>query len=309
MRRRSRIALALAGIGAGRRRDRGAARRSGRASPPWRRRPRPRRPRRRRRWSWWRRPGSDSAAPAHRLAGTIRARTETDLGFRVGGKLLRASGRGRGRGGGRRRGGDARRHRPAAAARGRRGGALGGADRAREGRDRPRPRDDAGEEGLGERPGHRRAHRRRRGAARAAPAGGAQRRAGGERALLCDAARRRRRRGDRDLCRGGAGAGARPAGGADRPRRRPRGGGVGARGAGRRDPLRPAPRPSSGPSPGRRYPVELRELSPVADAATRTYEARFTLPADAAAGARDERDGDARARRRGGRRWRCRPRR
>ena len=30
----------------------------------------------------------DSAAPAHRLAGTIRARTETDLGFRVGGKLL-----------------------------------------------------------------------------------------------------------------------------------------------------------------------------------------------------------------------------
>ena len=39
-----------------------------------------------------------------------------------------------------------------------------------------------------------------------------------ERALLCDAARRRRRRGDRDLCRGRAGAGARPAGGADRPR-------------------------------------------------------------------------------------------
>jgi RND family efflux transporter MFP subunit len=33
--------------------------------------------------------------------------------------------------------------------------------------------------------------------------------------------------------------------------------------------------------PGRRYPVELRELSPVADAATRTYEARFTLPAGA----------------------------
>ena len=33
--------------------------------------------------------------------------------------------------------------------------------------------------------------------------------------------------------------------------------------------------------PGRRYPVQLRELSPVADAATRTYEARFTLPADA----------------------------
>ena len=30
----------------------------------------------------------DSAAPAHRLAGTIRARTETDLGFRIGGKLL-----------------------------------------------------------------------------------------------------------------------------------------------------------------------------------------------------------------------------
>jgi RND family efflux transporter MFP subunit len=30
--------------------------------------------------------------------------------------------------------------------------------------------------------------------------------------------------------------------------------------------------------PGRRYPVALRELSPVADAATRTYEARFTLP-------------------------------
>ena len=33
--------------------------------------------------------------------------------------------------------------------------------------------------------------------------------------------------------------------------------------------------------PGRRYPVELRELSPVADPATRTYEARFTLPASA----------------------------
>jgi membrane fusion protein, multidrug efflux system len=33
--------------------------------------------------------------------------------------------------------------------------------------------------------------------------------------------------------------------------------------------------------PGRRYPVRLRELSPVADSATRTYEARFTLPADA----------------------------
>ena len=33
--------------------------------------------------------------------------------------------------------------------------------------------------------------------------------------------------------------------------------------------------------PGRRYPVELRELSPVADPATRTYEARFTLPAGA----------------------------
>jgi membrane fusion protein, multidrug efflux system len=30
----------------------------------------------------------DSAAPAHRLAGTIRARTEADLGFRIGGKLL-----------------------------------------------------------------------------------------------------------------------------------------------------------------------------------------------------------------------------
>jgi membrane fusion protein, multidrug efflux system len=30
----------------------------------------------------------ESAGPAHRLAGTIRARTETDLGFRVGGKLL-----------------------------------------------------------------------------------------------------------------------------------------------------------------------------------------------------------------------------
>jgi RND family efflux transporter MFP subunit len=33
--------------------------------------------------------------------------------------------------------------------------------------------------------------------------------------------------------------------------------------------------------PGRRYAVKLREVSPVADAATRTYEARFTLPADA----------------------------
>ena len=30
----------------------------------------------------------DTAAPVHRLAGTIRARTETDLGFRLGGKLL-----------------------------------------------------------------------------------------------------------------------------------------------------------------------------------------------------------------------------
>jgi multidrug efflux pump subunit AcrA (membrane-fusion protein) len=29
--------------------------------------------------------------------------------------------------------------------------------------------------------------------------------------------------------------------------------------------------------------VELRELSPVADVATRTYEARFTMPADAEA--------------------------
>ena len=65
----------------------------------------------------------------------------------------------------------------------------------------------------------------------------------------------------------------------------------------------------SEPAPRRRYPVELRELSPVADPATRTYEARFTLPADARPGARDERDGDPRARRRGGRRWRCRPRR
>jgi RND family efflux transporter MFP subunit len=35
--------------------------------------------------------------------------------------------------------------------------------------------------------------------------------------------------------------------------------------------------------PGRQHPVELRELSPVADVATRTYEARFTLPADAEA--------------------------
>ena len=105
----------------------------------------------------------------------------------------RPPGRGRGDGAGRRRGGDARRHRPPAAARGGRGGPLGGADRAREGRDRPRPRDDAGAQGLGQRPGHRRAHRRCRGAARAAAAGGAQRRAGEERALLRDAARRRRR--------------------------------------------------------------------------------------------------------------------
>ena len=35
--------------------------------------------------------------------------------------------------------------------------------------------------------------------------------------------------------------------------------------------------------PGRRWPVSLRELSPVADAATRTYAARFTLPEGAAA--------------------------
>ena len=91
--------------------------------------------------------------------------------------------------------------------------------------------------------------------------------------------------------------------------RRARGGGVGARGAGRRDRAAPAPRPSSGRSRAGAFPVELRELSPVADAATRTYEARFTLPADAAAGARDERDRDARAGGRGGRPWCCRPRR
>lgn len=35
--------------------------------------------------------------------------------------------------------------------------------------------------------------------------------------------------------------------------------------------------------PGWRFPVGLRELSPVADPATRTYEARFTLPPDAGA--------------------------
>lgn len=35
--------------------------------------------------------------------------------------------------------------------------------------------------------------------------------------------------------------------------------------------------------PGRQYPVRLRELSPVADMATRTYEAHFTLPDDAEA--------------------------
>jgi RND family efflux transporter MFP subunit len=35
--------------------------------------------------------------------------------------------------------------------------------------------------------------------------------------------------------------------------------------------------------PGRKYPVTLRELSPVADVATRTYEAHFTLPPDAEA--------------------------
>ena len=60
--------------------------------------------------------------------------------------------------------------------------------------------------------------------------------------------------------------------------------------------------------PGRRYPVELRELSPVADAATRTYEARFTLPA----GARPALGMSATvtlAPAAGGRRWRCRPRR
>ena len=193
----------------------------------------------------------------------------------------RPPGRGRGAGGGGRRGGDARRHRPSAAARGGRGGPLGGADRAREGRDRPRPRHDAGAEGLGERPGHRRAHRRRRGAARAAAAGGAERRAGGERALLRDAARRRLRRGDRDLRRGGAGAGARrsrwcgsraPAT-ARRWWRCPRRWSARSRAAGAEAEL--------WSEPGRRYPVRLRELSPVADAATRTYEARFTLPADA----------------------------
>ena len=61
--------------------------------------------------------------------------------------------------------------------------------------------------------------------------------------------------------------------------------------------------------PGRRYPVELRELSPVADAATRTYEARFTLPDRRPPGARDERDRDARPAAGHGRRWRCRSRR
>ena len=35
--------------------------------------------------------------------------------------------------------------------------------------------------------------------------------------------------------------------------------------------------------PGRAIPAELRQLSPVADSATRTFEARYTLAADGAA--------------------------
>ena len=216
----------------------------------------------------------DSAAPVHRLAGTIRARTETDLGFRIGGKLL-AAGRGRRQSRGRRRGGDARRHRPDAAARGGGGGAVGGADRAGKGRGRPQPRDDAGEEGLGQRPGQRRADRRRGGAARAAAAGGAQRRAGAECAFLCDLAGRRGGGGDRDLCRGRAGSGARAAGGEI------------AR-SGEPEAVVSVPEALVGAiagasaeaelwsKSGHSFPVVLRELSPVADLATRTYEAHFT---------------------------------
>ncbi len=80
----------------------------------------------------------DTATPVRRFAGTIRARTETDLGFRVGGKLPRARPRRSAPGRRGRRGGDARRAtRSPAATRGGRGALAGGADRAREGRDRP----------------------------------------------------------------------------------------------------------------------------------------------------------------------------
>ena len=51
---------------------------------------------------------------------------------------------------------------------------------------------------------------------------------------------------------------------------------------------------SSGPSPAARLPAKLRELSPVADGATRTFEARYALAEpDKAARARHERDGVA----------------
>ena len=94
--------------------------------------------------------------------------------------------------------------------------------------------------------------------------------------------RRRRRRGDRDPGRGRAGGDLRAAGRPRRPRRR-------ARGGGQRSPRRARRGARSGGErravvrPGRAIPAKLRELSPVADATTRTYQARFTLAADGAA--------------------------
>ena len=135
-------------------------------------------------------------------------------------------------GAGRRRGCAAGRDRPATAARGGRGGAGGGADRARQGRDELRAGGEPPVERLGEPPGLRRRDGHRRGGAGAAAPGGAHRGARAEPARLRDAARRCRRDRDRDA--GGARAGSRvgPAGGADRAGRRARGGGRDPRGDG-----------------------------------------------------------------------------
>ena len=159
----------------------------------------------------------DSAAPAHRLAGTIRARTETDLGFRVGGKLLA---------------------RPAeVGAKVAAGDVVATLDdtdlrlqleAAEAARSAARIALEKGEIDL-----NRVTTLEKKGwasdqatDARTVDVEALRARLlqaersvelARERALLCDAARRRGRGGDRDLCRGGAGAGARAAGGADRP--------------------------------------------------------------------------------------------
>ena len=124
------------------------------------------------------------------LPGTIAARSEADLGFPGRRQAARPPGsRRRPRAGGRRRR-DARRDRPAVAARGRRGRAGRGEDRARQGRDQPGAGDQARIEGLGERPGLRRRDGRGRGGAGAAAAGGAQRGLSAQPARLRDATRR-----------------------------------------------------------------------------------------------------------------------